>query len=154
MQQNMELTESPLTVSKDDSCSLFHRQLRIYAPETSELPHSQSCRSVRLPQVLAWKFTGIFLADVAGVHSEVSLLEISTPLQGQLVLSMCHEDGSMCIPSIRLQNTQVSEPFPHWPRGLIQSFRESVQMCPGECAERIIAGLCPGEMEEGDKEKS
>lgn len=86
------------------------------------LPYSQIRSSVRLPQVLAWKFGGIFLADVAGVHSEASPLEISAPLQGRLGLSMCHEDGSMCIPSIRLQNTQLSEPFPPWPRGLIQSF--------------------------------
>lgn len=39
------------------------------------------------------------------------------------------------------------------PSGLIQSFRESVQVCPGERGERI-AGLCPVEMKEEDEEKS
>lgn len=41
---------------------------------------------------------------------------------------------------------------PTCPKGLTQSFRESVQMCPGEYDERKT-GLCPVEMEGGDKKK-
>lgn len=94
----------PLNVSKDDSCSLFHRPRPTQAQETSVLPPSQIWSSVRLPRVLARKSRGVCLVGVAGVHSKAS------PLQGGSVQSTCCEVGSMCIPSIRLQNTEVSEP--------------------------------------------
>ena len=81
------------------------------------LPCPQIRGSVRVPPVLAWKFRGFCLADVAGVHSEASPLEISAPLQGRLVLQVCCEGGSVCSLSIRLQNTQVSEPCPFAQRG-------------------------------------
>lgn len=59
----------------------------------------------------------------------------------------------MSILPTRLQNTEGLEPSQHLPGGWIQSLRESVQMCPGDCGERR-ASLRPAEVEEGDKEKS
>lgn len=70
---------------------------------------------VGLPWVLVCKFRGFCLADVAGVHGKASPLEISALLQGRLIRPMCGVDGSMCVPSMRLQNAQVSEPT-HLPR--------------------------------------
>lgn len=93
----------------------FHRQLRTQVQETSGVSISQIWSSIRSPQVLAWKSRGVCLADVAGVYGEARPLESQHLLQGQLVLSVCREEGSVCIPSIGLQNTQVSEPT-HLPK--------------------------------------
>lgn len=99
MQQTMELTEVPRNVSKND-CPVFSIDNLEHKLKKCLCFHVLRSRVVWLPRVLAWKFRGIFLACVAGVHREASLLEISAPQKGRLVLSMCHEDGSMCILSL------------------------------------------------------
>lgn len=73
VQQSTYRAEAPFNASKDDSCSLFRRKgNRTQPSETSVLRRSQIWSFVRSPRVLAWKFRGFGLADVAGVHSKAS----------------------------------------------------------------------------------
>lgn len=128
----------------------FHRQLRTQGQETSVLLRSQIQSSVRLPRVLAWKSRGVCLADVAGVYSEASPLEsqhlckiswfcVSWSLQP----SAFHPLGYK---AHRFQPT-------HLPKRVIQSFRETVQMCPGECGERITGLYVQWRWKKGTEEK-
>lgn len=134
---------------KHDSHSLVHKWPRPRAQKPSVVLCPQIRSSVGLPPVLAWKFRGFCLADVAGVHSEASPLESSAPLQGRWFCGCVVRVGPYTVCPLGYKTHRSRNPA-HVPRGANKGVSSGVS--------RWMwwekAGLCPVEMEGGSGRKA
>lgn len=133
VQQRTDRAEAPFNVSKKDRCSLFHRQLRTQSSETSGV----------------WLGYLKSLPESSGaVVLQMLLVFIARPVLWK-AQHFCKSGWfSQCVVRMGPRashpwrcKTHGSRNSPTCPEGLIQSSRELVWVCPGECGR--IAGLCP-----------